>query len=272
MTVLLSGFAGDLMTASANIEYGRVEIILTEEGIAGNVVYIFRRDDNAVVTVRETADGTIQWPSPSTIQTVYDYEAPQGTLVDYIASDIDGNVVATVSLAVPKWGTWLKSPGIPQRNLRCFYLDEDSFSVPARREVYDIEGSSVPIVHSEPRSAGRTGVRLVVMTKEDKEAAKQLLKDGLPILIDTDPDFDCPFRYVSVGDYTIIRAFEPDKFSLKRPERILSLLDVVEVPAPEGGLAQIANWTYDSIPETFSSYNAIPAVVLTYEDLAIGNF
>lgn len=203
--------------------------------------------------------------------TFYDYEAMQGDTVDYILANEDGQQLDAVRVSIPLWGTWLKSPGRPSRNLRVHYGKLENRSLPIAREVYDVEGSGQVVVYSAQRSSAR-GARLELVTRSAADVARMelLLSDGVTLLLDTNPAWGVRLRYLSVGDVEESRPLSAaDGFqNLAAEARLWGLADVVEQPSPQGVTAEDTGRTYAAIPSEFSSYVAIPATVATYEALA----
>ena len=175
------------------------------------------------------------WVRPP-VDLVVDHEARQGVPTEYLLLDTAGVNVRAVSQtwSLPRWGTWLKSPGHPDRNTRVHYAGSTGATRPARRAVFDVEGSELAVVLSELRGTSRGAVRLLTLTAADERRVIDLLADGGTLMLDTDPDWGVPFRYVSVGDYTIERAYEFDGLNLTAAARLHVLDAVMTVDAPTG--------------------------------------
>lgn len=200
---------------------------------------------------------------------VYDYEARQGAQTDYIAADANGVQLATVRVTIPRWGTWLKSPGRPTRNTRVYLENEGAVTRTAQRLVVQRQSGGLPVVLSQPRAARQGEVRLLALEGEQDAAVSLLLSDGATVLLDTAPEWSVPWRYVSVGDTTTARPHE-GTLMLDRPARLHVLADLIEQPAPLGLTVQDPQRTYDALPGLFGSYVAMAAVTPSYEALGTG--
>lgn len=204
---------------------------------------------------------------------IYDYEATQGTVVEYLLTDPDGNVQATVNVTLPLWGTWLKSPGRPYRNVRCYFGSMPRVDAPLPREVYDVDGAGQVVVYSSLRSADRApSLRLVTQTLEQLEGMRLLLSDGATLMLDTPPSWNIGMRYLSAGDVGRERPLATSEGfgNLEATARMWELADVVTVESPQGVTTTDPGRTYASLPVLFATYTAIPATTATYEELATG--
>lgn len=217
-------------------------------------------------------DSTSVWGSYA-VAPIYDYEATQGTVVEYLLTDPDGNVQATVNVTLPLWGTWLKSPGRPYRNVRCYFGSMPRVDAPLPREVYDVDGAGQVVVYSSLRSADRApSLRLVTQTLEQLEGMRLLLSDGATLMLDTPPSWNIGMRYLSAGDVGRERPLATSEGfgNLEATARMWELADVVTVESPQGVTTTDPGRTYASLPVLFATYTAIPATTSTYEELATG--
>lgn len=202
----------------------------------------------------------------------HDYEARQGESTDYLLADGDGNLLAAVTVTIPLWGTWLKSPGRPSRNVRCFFGSEEEVRRRARREAYDVEGSAQVTITAGVRARPEGQLTLVTREAETARAMNLLLDDGATLMLDTPPSWGVSFRYLSVGDVAIVRPLTAaDGFQgLTGEARLFQLADVVAEAVPAGVTAQDPGRTYATVASLFATYAAIAATVPTYDALATG--
>lgn len=260
---------GDPPTIAVAADPTNARIIITVTGgQVGEALYVLRRDTSGVGIVRDTSLGTLVWPESSVLE-VYDYEPRQGDLTDYLLTDADGTVGATAAITIPAWGTWLKSPGRPFLNVRCYLEQELPITRPARRTVVAVEGSQTVVVLSEQRAGMQGGLRLTALTADTVTAMGVLLDSGLTLMLDTDPTWRSPWRYISVGDVTIERAYGDGVLSLQTAARVFNLADVLAVEAPIGVTAVASGRTYDTLPTLWGSYAALAATVEHYDDLVV---
>lgn len=200
--------------------------------------------------------------------TLYDYEARQGMVTDYILTDENGVSAASTRLTIPAWGTWLKDPFRPFMNVKLLWNSDDQYTRRLPHVVLQARGAKYPVIHSDRRQAPTATVRVMTETRDQAKALIALLDRTSVVMIDVDYAFGVPVRYVSVGDITGMRAASEKDRNLTWDERYWDL-PITEVAAPVGApVAQ--SLTYDMIPASFGSYIAIPASVDSYNNLASG--
>lgn len=221
-------------------------------------------------------DGTYTGPyvvddlrDPGTAVIVYDHEVRQGGPADYIVTDADGTHLEAVTVQVPEWGTWLKSPGRPYLNTRLHFAGVGEVTRVARRQRVSVDGATREVVLSQRRSGREGALRLATLTGPQSAAVARLLDDGLTVMLDTPPAWGIPYRYVSVGNTTEGRPMG-EELALDRPTRVHVLEEVVEVDAPLGVTVVDRGRTYAALPTLFGSYVAIPATTTAYDTLAVG--
>lgn len=259
---------GVTIEAGVEPQAGRVAVTV-EGGPEGVPLFVLRRQGGTTEVVRETSESGVLWPAAGPV-TVHDYEATQSTELDYMVSDEDGRVVASTRITTPLWGTWLKSPGRPYRNLRVFYGTDEPMGYPARRVVIDVQDSAQRIVFAQRRAGVQSTVRLITRTEQDAADLLALVSDGTTLMLDTPPTWGVPLRYISVGDVSAARAFEQDGLSLERGERLWELSDIVSVESPQGAPIADPYRTYAELPTLFDTYLTLSAITPTYEMLATG--
>lgn len=257
------------LTATPVVASGAVRIVV-EGGSPGRPLYVLRRDSSGTGIVRETSEGTVVWPALGTPLTLTDHEARQGESTQYMLTDGDGVPVASVRLELPLWGTWLKSPGRPYRNTRVYYVGDSGITRAARRIVVDIENASQRVVFARLRSTPQGSIVVLTQTKAQADRLQLLASDGLPLMLDTPTAWGVPFRYISVGDIGVERAYDFDGLRLEAEARRWTLNDVVQVAAPQGVPTLDPGRTYADLPVLYSAYVAMPATTDTYEQLATG--
>lgn len=211
-----------------------------------------------------TAHASTSEAYTTTSPVVYDYEARQGLETDFIVTDQDGAALASVRISLPAWGTWLKDPGAPHRNLKVLWKGDDDYTRAGQRDLIRPRGAKFPIALADRRAAPVGQVALATVTDEEARSMTTLLDSGQVLMIDVDARFGVPVRYVSIGDVTGSRASS----GIFASERFWSL-QVDEVAAPIG-IAAGQGFTYLGIPPLADSYVALAAIFATYDDLAIG--
>lgn len=259
------------LTISAEARPASASVAITVRGgTPGRPLYVLRRDSAGTGIVRETSEGTLVWPALGDTLTITDHEARQGESTQYLLTDGDGVPVATVRLELPLWGTWLKSPGRPYRNTRVFYVGDSGITRAARRVVIDIENAAQRVVFARLRATPQGAIVVLTQTKAQAAQLQLLASDGLPLMLDTPTSWGVPFRYISVGDIGVERAYNFDGLRLEAEARRWTLNDVVQVATPQGVPTLDPGRTYADLPVLYSAYVAMPATNETYEQLATG--
>lgn len=241
------------------------DIMITEGAYAGPFI------DGT--TPNATWDGLVDDSTSTIINaalpiTMYDYEARQGYNATYTITNEVGVPDASYTVSLPKWGTWLKDPFRPFKNVKLLWHGDSEYIRSARRERLHARGAKFPVFHSDVRSAPAGTVMVATETEDEARALTSMLDKADTIMIDVDSDFGVPVRYVSVGDIAGRRASSEETTSLTWEARIWTLqIDEVEMPI---GAPVNQGYSYDQLASQFGSYVAIPATVATYDDLAAG--
>lgn len=256
-----------VITATADSSTARM-ILTATDGPPLQVAYVIRRDTQGSTLVRETSTGVITYDAGGTF-TVNDYEARQGLSTNYLLTAASGIQVANTTVIIPRWGTWIKNPGKPFMNMRVLWNSDNEYSRAARRELIPIRGAKFPVAHTDRRLAPSGTIKLATQTTAEAKAFTNLIDDGAVLMIDVNPDFGVPIRYVSLGDVVGRRAGKEDR-DLTWEARIWEL-QVDETSAPIG-IPAGQTVTYEAIPASFDSYISLAASVATYNDLAAGNW
>lgn len=259
----------NVLTLTVEREQARVRIELSG-GSPGHVLYVLRRDSGGTGMVRETSEGTVVWPDSGTL-TLYDYEPQQGEDAEYIVTDQNGVGISSARISVPQWGTWVKSPGRPYRNVRVFYQGESGgTAMEARRMIVPVQSSPHRVVFAQTRLSEQGALQLLTRTAAQAEALQLLLADGMPLMLDVPASWGVPYRYISVGDVTVARAHDLEGLNLTHEARIWELADVVTIEMPQGVSTLDPTRTYAELSTQYATYVAIPALVGTYEQLGTG--
>lgn len=205
----------------------------------------------------------------SQVVTLYDYEAQQGRLVEYSLASAAGQDLGTgvVRIDLPLWGTWIKDPFRPFMNCKVLYNSDEAYTRNANRTLLHPRGAKFPVAQWERRSSIEGGFNILTETNDDARNLDELLEETGVVLLDTDPAFNVPVRYVSVGDISTTRAVS-DKLS--DPHRLWSL-PITEVAMPQGAPVGLSN-SYQKVQGYFRSYIEIPAALETYNDLLAGGW
>lgn len=257
------------ITATPDAATAKVAITCTG-GTPGETVFVFRSDSEGLHLVRDSYAGLV-WPGSDPLL-VDDHEAHQGGQTDYLLTDVDGTLLdSDVNVAIPAWGTWLKSPGLPARNVRVHLHAIRPLVRPARRARYVIEGAEEEVVLTQRRGGAVGGLALAITDESTAAAVDLILADGETVMIDAHPDWRLPYRYISVGQVAITRPMlDGDSMGFEFDERIYELTEVVKVTAPVGPTSVASDWNYDQLAATAPNYAALSVLFADYDAMAAG--
>lgn len=140
--------------------------------------------------------------------TVFDLEAPNGTLMtyraraghDYGSGEIAWSAWATATATWTSTDWWLKAPEQPALSMIVVPNSVPSYQRPARQGVFQPLGSSDTVIVADQRGAARGTIKLQVDTSEEAEDLDALLDSGLTLLLQGPPEHHWPDRYVRFGD------------------------------------------------------------------------
>jgi hypothetical protein len=194
-----------------------------------------------------STDGIAMQVAVGGVTTVYDTEMPLDVAVSYVASGylINGTwaVLRSTANAGPVTvGTagfaWLKDPTAPGNNMRiaitqrallaCLatgspralgYGGISTETRPARSAQLDVNNRENPIVTSKRRGSVSAGLLLAPHTFADRDALRDLLTPGTPLLFQAPGQYGVPDRYMSFGDESVDmlgqrQTFQPRVFTL----------------------------------------------------------
>ncbi len=225
-TVAVDLPAAPSMTLTAQGAAARVMVELEDNaGDATTTGFEVQRsvDGATWVAVRtvDGDDGTIV----GTAITIYDYEAPNGTLTTYRARALhedSGSFAASAWVTnTVMWDTedwWIKHPNLPALNVnlgRGMYSYSDVTRA-ARQGVFQTVGASRPVVVSDTRG-GPTGIVVVQLaTVALQDALDVLLDETATVLLQGPTAHGHPDRYVSIGEHRSERVIDKGRFHMTR--------------------------------------------------------
>ncbi len=213
---------------------------LTAQGTSGRVMV--ELDDNAGdatttgFELQRSDDGGTSWVAVRTVDgddgiivgaavTIYDYEAPNGTLATYRARalhDYSGSFAASAWVTnTVMWDTedwWIKHPNLPALNVnlgRGMYSYSEVTRA-ARQGVLQPVGAQRPIVISDTRG-GPVGVVVVQLaTVALQDALDVLLDETATLLLQGPATHGHPDRYVCIGEHRSARVVDNARFHMTR--------------------------------------------------------
>lgn len=169
--------------------------------------------------------------------TVFDLEAPNGTLMtyraraghDYGAGEIAWSAWASDTATWQSTAWWLKAPEQPDLNMVVVPNGVPGYQRPARQGVFQALGSSDTVIISDKRGAARGTLKLQIDTATEGDDLDALLDSGLTLLLQGPPEHHWPDRYLRFGDQDRSRWI--DKAWVGEQ---IDTLSWYEVPAPTG--------------------------------------
>lgn len=193
------------------VETGRIKVHV--EGNSGTAT-------TTHLEVQRSEDGGTTWePLRLTTDTdgivagtsadLYDYEAPNGTLMSYrvralhevsagayVASD--WAATATATWTDTAW--WLKCPEHPDLNMIVVPAGIPSYQRPARQGVFQALGSAQTVIVADKRGAPRGTLSLQIDTAAERDDLDALLDANATLLLQGPAGHHWPDRYLRIGD------------------------------------------------------------------------
>lgn len=199
--------AAPTLVATADDANGRVELDVT--GNSGDAT-------TEAIELQRSIDGGATWEPvrldtdtdgivTGTSATVYDYEAPNGTEVDYRARalhDYSGEWAASAWAedAATWFGTdwWLKHPNQQSLNMTVTVRAFEPVERAGRQGVFQPVGATAAIVVSDTRSPASGTVTLRTDTASERDGLDALLDTVGTLLLQAPPSHGEPDRYIRV--------------------------------------------------------------------------
>lgn len=222
------------------VQTGRIKVHV--EGNSGGAattthLEVQRSEDGATwepLRLTTDTDGVIAGTSAD----VYDYEAPNGTLMSYRVRALHevspGYNVASAwaATSTATWtdtAWWLKCPEHPSLNMVVVPDSIPSYQRPARHGVFQALGSADTVIVADKRGAPRGTMRLQIDTAAERDDLDALLDANATLLLQGPPAHHWPDRYLRIGDQD--RARWIDKAWV---EPVVDTLPWWEVARPDG--------------------------------------
>ena len=229
-------------------------------------VTISRRDpDGRTAAVRGAEPVRV---SATGTAVVYDYEAPYGLPVQYLAAAL-GQASATVTLNAA--ASWLIHPGVPSRSVLLGLTRAEGIKVldgsartrtqSTTRTVLQPLGRTRGIAVSFGRRlAGSSSLTLRTYTAASRLALSEVLADDVPLLLNPVPQLEALTRaYISIGDVDQTRE------DAQGGPWWTWTLPYDEVDRPDGNFR--ATWTWGDVALTYATWADVRAAYDTWGDL-----
>jgi hypothetical protein len=197
-----------------------------------------------------------------------DFEAPIGVALTYTAQTFNaaGAVIdtATVTITIPSAGcsdTWLTDLARANNTMRVAIesLPELSFPVPAT--VHEIITRRAPIVSSDIAHTPDFELSVLTDTLDERDQAKAILGNGVPVLLRTPPEDGIGNLYFSVLGFREQRLVPAGTVAARRLQ-----VTARQVQRPDPALyAPLGIATYAHVKATFATYAVLKAGRVNYD-------
>ena len=203
------------------------------------------------------------------VLTIRDFEAPIGvsltyTAVAYADATPGDTGTASVMLSIPSQGcddTWITDLARPTNTQRVVLesLEELDHEVPAG--VHSVLVRRDPIVSSDVARTPTFELLFLTEDDQDRERAKAILGNGLPVLLRTPPENGIGNMYMSVTNF-----IEQRLFQLATNQERRFVVEAVQVRRPDPGIyVPEPPATYATVKSTYATYADFMAAYETYD-------
>lgn len=211
--------------------------------------------------------------APSSTVTARDYEAPIGVPLTYTATayNIGGAAIdtQTATVTIPSGGcsdTWLNDLARVGNTLHITLEAVPELSYPVPSTVHDVITRRSPIVTSDVAHTAQLEVSVLTESDDDRDRARALLGNGIPILLRTPPEDGIGNMYLSVLDFREQRIVTAGTVTDRR-----FVINARHVSRPDPALyVPSAATLYDDVRDSYATYTALRADRATYDALLYG--
>ncbi|MCX4661505.1 hypothetical protein [Streptomyces uncialis] len=203
----------------------------------------------------------------------YDHEAPLGRPVAYTATPIymDGTTgpASSVAIVVPapavgaRDDLWIKSLDAPGLSVRAMIVDPQAPTSAGRQDTAVIPGSPYTAVAWDVHGAETRQITVDVPPAR-VDQVRELLRSGV-LLTQVRPGYLWPDAYCVPADIT--GPTSTGKLGATTGFQFTFTAVPVERPPTEGQPLMVPGWSYDHLPDAFSTYDAVAAAYTTYGTL-----
>lgn len=196
----------------------------------------------------------------------FDYEAPTGVDVTYVAVLEDGTASPESAPCTPvdDGSAWLVHAGLPELSVRLLVSEWPTWSRTVPQGRFEVLGRAAPVVTSGRRQAGQGTLTALTLSAADGDRLRLLLADGTPLLLRGSAVDGAGSRWVAVGDTTE----KPHARNVR--DLITWTLPLQVVDAPSG--AALAAITYSTTSAYFATYGDTLIGAPTYTDRSAGDW
>lgn len=197
-----------------------------------------------------------------------DFEAPIGVPITYTAQSFNssGAVVdtKTVTITVPSAGVcdmWLNDLARVTNTILVTIASLPELDYAAPNNIHDIIARRDPIVSSDIAHTPAFELSFTTDTLDQRDQARSLLGNGVPVLLRTPPEDGIGNLYFAVLDYKEQRIVTP----AATPDRMF-VVNGRQVQRPDPTLyAPLGVATYAHVHSTYATYSALHAGRVSYD-------
>jgi hypothetical protein len=257
---------------TAAVEPGYQNVLLTYDTPVSAATVTFSRTGPSGVAaiVRGWSAAPV---TPSTHVAARDWEAPIGVPLTYTVVCLDGNGAQldtqTVDVTVPSGGcsdTWLNDLARVGNTLKVTLeqIPELAYDVPA--SVHEVITRRSPIVTSDVAHTPALEVSILTASDDERERARALLGNGVPVLLRTPPEDGIGNMYLSVLEFTeqriVTRGTIPDR---------RFVVSARHVSRPDPNLfAPLTAVLYENVHASYATYQELFADRANYDAVLYG--
>jgi hypothetical protein len=259
-----------MFTAQVEPQYQNVRLDYETPDAAATVTFTRAGPSGVAATVRGWAGTPV---TPEVQVTARDYEAPIGVPITYTVDCRDGNGAEldtqTLTITIPSGGcsdTWLNDLARVGNTLNVVLEQIPELDYPVPNSVHEVITRRAPIVTSDIAHTPSLEVSILTESDDERQRARALLGNGVPVLLRTPPEDGIGNMYLSVLEF--------------KEQRIVSLGTVTDrrfviscrqVSRPDPDLyAPLTAVLYQDVRAAYATYQELRADRATYDALLYG--
>jgi hypothetical protein len=252
------------LTATVEPDVKSVRLDYTAPALTVSVTITRTGPSGTPATVRNWQDA----PAVAGAIIARDFEAPIGVPLTYTATakNVAGTVLdtATATITVPSAGcsdTWLNDLARVANSMLVGIESLPDLEHPVPNSVHEIITRRAPIVTSDIAHTPAFELSVLTDTLDDRDQARSILGNGVPVLLRTPPEDGIGNLYFSVLGFNEQRIVTSGTVPARR-----FVIQGRQVQRPDPGLyAPIGVATYAHVKATFATYTALKAGRANYD-------
>ena len=252
------------LTASIEPAARNVRLDYTVPGTGATVTLTRTGPSGVSATVR----GWDEHPATAGAVIARDFEAPIGVPLTYtaVARNSGGGVVSTTSttITIPSAGcddTWLTDLARSGNTFQTILEQLPELAYPVPASVHDIIGRRDPVVSSDIAHTPGFELSLLTETLEERDTARAILGNGVPVLLRTPPEDGIGNLYFAVLGYAeqriVTAGTVPDRRFVVQGRQVARPDPVLYVP--------IGPSTYADVKASFATYADLKTERVNYD-------